>query len=361
MELLLDNIIFSLQHGGGASVVWTEHINRLLKDNRFNTKFIEYEGATSNVFRKNLIIPQDSLDITSSSLFTIKRYLDLNSRRGAPYIFHSSHYRIDKCPYARNVTTVHDFVYERYITGIRQRIHSAQKWNSIRKADLVICISESTKRDLLNYLPDCDEKKIVVIHHGVDEAYHPIHTTTEYRMDIPFNTGEFILYIGNRLTSYKNFDIVVDVCAEMKTPLVMVGGEPSSEEEDNRLKSKLKGSGFVHYRGLSNQDLNELYNRCKVFIYPSLYEGFGIPVIEAQRAGTPVICVHSSSIPEIVGNSDLCIKGEVSPNVVCDCIRALDNQDFRNKEILKGLDNSRRFSWDITYQKTTEAYLSLFD
>lgn len=359
MELLLDNIIYSLQHGGGASVVWTEHINRLLRDSRFKTRFIEYEGAASNVFRKNLIIPQNLLDIKSSTLFSIKRYLDIKSRREAPYIFHSSHYRIDKCPYARNVTTVHDFVYERYITGIRQKIHSAQKWNSIRKADLVICISESTKRDLLNYLPDCDAKKIVVIHHGVDESYHPLHTMAEYCMNIPFNTGEFVLYIGNRLTKYKNFDIVVDVCAEMKTPLVMVGGEPSSEEEDNRLKSKLSGSGFVHYRGLSNQNLNELYNRCKVFIYPSLYEGFGIPVIEAQRAGAPVICVHSSSIPEIVGDSDLCIKGVVNPAVVCDCIRALDNQEFRHKEINKGLENSKRFSWDITYQKTTEAYLSL--
>lgn len=359
MELLLDNIIYSLQHGGGASVVWTEHINRLLRDSRFKTRFIEYEGAASNVFRKNLNIPQDLLDIKPRTLFSIKRYLDIKSRRDAPYIFHSSHYRIDKCPYARNVTTVHDFVYERYITGIRQKIHSAQKWNSIRKADLIICISESTKRDLLNYLPDCDASKIVVIHHGVDESYHPLHTTADYSMNIPFSTGEYVLYIGNRLTKYKNFDIVVDVCAEMKTPLVMVGGEPSSEEEDNRLKSKLSGSGFVHYRGLSNQNLNELYNRCKVFIYPSLYEGFGIPVIEAQRAGAPVICVHSSSIPEIVGDSDLCIKGVVNPAVVSDCIRALDNQEFRNKEINKGLENSKRFSWDITYQKTTEAYMSL--
>lgn len=361
MELLLDNIIYSLQHGGGASVVWSEHINRLLKDKRFTTRFIEYEGATSNVFRKNLIIPQDSLDIESSALFTIKRYLDIKSHRIEPYIFHSSHYRIDKCPYARNVTTVHDFVYEKYITGIRRKIHSAQKWNSIRKADLVICISESTKRDLLEYLPDCDENKIVVIHHGVDKAYHPIKSTHDYKLNIPFDTGEYVLYIGNRLTEYKNFNLVVEVCAEMNLPLVMVGGEPSSDEENTRLHLKLKNSGFVHFRGLSNQELNELYNRCMVFIYPSLYEGFGIPVIEAQRAGAPVICVHSSSIPEIVGDTDLCIKGDVNSSVVCDCIRALDNQNFRNKEIQKGLDNSKRFSWDITYQKTTDAYLSLFN
>ena len=361
MELLLDNIIYSLQHGGGASVVWTEHINRLLKDNRFTTRFIEYEGATSNVFRKNLIIPQDSLEIKSSSAFAIKRYLDLKSRRVTPYIFHSSHYRIDNCPFARNVTTVHDFVYERYIKGIRKKIHSAQKWKSIRKADLVICISESTRKDLLYYLPDVAEKKLIVIHHGVDESYHPIPSKADYRLELPYASGEYALYIGNRTTGYKNFNLVVDVCSRIKMPLIMVGGELVSEEEKKYLSNRLGGEGFVHLRGVSNSDLNELYNRARVFLYPSLYEGFGIPVIESQRAGAPVICVHSSSIPEIVGNSDLCIKGDISVDVVIDRIKALENSSFRQAEIEKGLLNSQRFSWDITYKNTTDAYLSLMD
>lgn len=358
MNIVLDNIIYSLQHGGGASVVWTEHINRLLKDPRFSTRFIEYDGAESNVFRNIVEIPSDSIEVRSSSLFDLKRYLDLNSHIKEPYIFHSSHYRVDNCISAKNVTTVHDFVYEKYIRGIRQKIHSAQKWHSIRKADLVICISESTKRDLLYYLPDVDEKKIVVIHHGVDDTYCPI-TPESYSMDIPFATGEYVLYIGNRLAEYKNFNLVVDVCAEMKLPLIMVGGEMASDDEKERLNSKLRKGSFIHYRGLSNKNLNELYNRARVFLYPSLYEGFGIPVIEGQRAGVPVICVNSSSIPEIVGDTDLCIKGEVSIQSVCDRIKALDKFEYRKEEIEKGLVNTKRFSWDITYKKTTDAYISL--
>lgn len=359
VDILLDNIIYSLQHGGGASVVWTEHINRLLKDPRFSVRFIEYDGAESNVFRKDVCIPSGSLEIKSNTLLALKRYLDLKSERNQPYIFHSSHYRIDNCPFAKNVTTVHDFVYEKYVGGIRKRIHSAQKWNSIRKADLVICISESTKRDLLSYLPDVDEKKIVVIHHGVDETYHPI-SKESYLMDIPFSTGEYVLYIGNRLAEYKNFNLVVDVCAKMRLPLIMVGGEPILSDEEVRLKAKLHSIGYAHYRGISNKELNELYNRARVFLYPSLYEGFGIPVIEAQRAGTPVICLNSSSIPEIVGDSNLCIT-EASLPIVCDLIKALEDSSFRYNEVEKGLRNSQRFSWSNTYQKTTAAYLSLFE
>lgn len=360
MDLLLDNIIYSLQHGGGASVVWTEHLNRLLRDNRFQLRFIEYESGTSNIFRKNVCIPHDILDVKSMTFFSVKRYFDVNGHRNVPYIFHSSHYRIDKCHFAKNVTTVHDFVYEKYIKGMRQKIHSWQKWNSIRKADLVICISESTKKDLLYYLPDVDEKKIAVIHHGVDEAYRQI-TPDCYSMGIPFANGEYALYIGNRHAEYKNFNLVIDVCAVMNIPLVIVGGEPVMKEEIELLNSKLRNKAFVHYRGLSNKDLNELYNRARVFLYPSLYEGFGIPVIEAQRAGVPVICVYSSSIPEIVGDTDLCISGDVTIGKVIERIQALDNSEFRRSEIERGIKNSMRFSWDKTYQKTTEAYLSLLD
>ena len=360
MDILLDNIIYSLQHGGGASVVWSEHIKRLLKDSRFDVRYIEYNNAFNNVFRKGLDIPRHNIEYRSNGLFSIKRYLDIKSNGKDPYIFHSSHYRIDKCPFAKNITTVHDFVYERYNRGIRQRVHSAQKWNSIRKADLVICISESTKRDLLHYLPDVNENKIIVIHHGVDEAYHPLASNNDYALDIPFETGEYVLYVGNRTAGYKNFRVAEEACSRMNIPLVMVGGEMASEDENRRLSDSLGEGRYAFYRGVSNKNLNELYNRSRVFIYPSMYEGFGIPVIEAQRAGTPVICMHSSSIPEIVGDSELCLK-EMTADSVCDVIKALDNTSFRSTEIEKGIINSQRFSWDITYEQTTEAYISLFN
>ncbi len=359
MELLLDNIIYSLQHGGGASVVWTEHLNRLLKDNRFKMNFIEYEGATSNVFRNNISIPQELIDVKSNSLLTIKRYLDIKSHRKEPYIFHSSHYRIDRCVKAKNVTTVHDFVYEYYVKGFRRYVHSKQKWDAIRNSDKIICISENTKRDLLHFLPDTKEDKIAVVYNGVDELYHPLLSDNDYKLDIPFATKEYIVYVGNRSTPYKNFKLAVDVCKETKKPLVFVGGEIISNKERQWLTEQLDGR-FFSMRGISNEVLNELYNRSFAVLYLSLYEGFGIPVVEAQRAGTPVVCFQSSSIPEVAGDTDLCIS-DFNKESIIDRMHYLEKDEYRSYEIKKGLENAKRFSWDKTYNQTTDIYLSLLN
>lgn len=358
MNVLLDNIIYSLQRGGGASVVWTEHIIRLLEDKRFEPCFIEYSNAGENVFRKTFSLPSEALSVKSANMLKINRYFDLKNNFTTPYVFHSSHYRIDKNKFARNITTVHDFVYEYFVSGIKQKIHSYQKWNSIKKADAVICISESTKRDLLHFIPDVDEEKIIVIHNGVDNIYHPL-DRSDYKMDLPFDTREYILYVGNRHTPYKNFQLVLSVCAETHMPLVMVGGEIKTDEEAKMLEDSLGEGRFMFLRGLKNEELNELYNRAYALLYPSLYEGFGIPVIEAQRAGVPVISSYRSSIPEIVGDSELSIKGEITKERMIDVLKALDNTMFRTDEVKKGLDNSKRFSWNKTYQQTTDLYLKL--
>lgn len=357
-EIFLDNIIYSLQRGGGASVVWTEHIRRLLGDNRFNAKFLEYEDAASNVFRKTVSIPSRQLDVKKDDFLFLERYLDINSHKKNPYIFHSSHYRIDNCNKAINVTTVHDFVYEYFVKGFRKYVHSQQKWNAIRRADKIICISESTKRDLLHFLPDIREDRIAIVYNGVDAQYHPLASAQEYKLELPFATKEYLVYVGNRSTPYKNFKLAVDVCRETKKPLVFVGGEPVSDKERMWLTEMLNGR-FYSMRGISNSDLNELYNRSFGVIYPSLYEGFGIPVIEAQRAGAPVVCFCSSSIPEVAGDTDLCVS-EFTKEAVIDRLIYLDNNDYRSLEIKKGLQNAKRFSWDKTYQQTTELYLSLW-
>ncbi len=357
MNLLLDNIIFSLQYGGGASVVWSEHISRLLNDNRFDAAFVEFDNARNNAFRKELLLPQNKIISKSSLFLSIKRYFDLNSRMAVPYIFHSSHYRIDNCKYARNVTTVHDFVYEYYVHGLRKAIHSKQKWNAIRKADRVICISESTKKDLMHFLPDVKEDKIVVIYNGVDEQYHPI-IESEYLFDLPFSSKEYIVYVGNRHTSYKNFNIAVDVCKELRKPLILIGGETLSENEKRELDELLGKEHYSSMKGVSNKKLNEIYNRSFAVLYPSLYEGFGIPVIEAQKAGAPVICFKTSSIQEVAGNTDLCIA-DISKDAVIERMKYLESEQYRNEEIKIGLLNSQRFSWDKTYKETTDVYQTL--
>ena len=336
------------------------NIKRLLDDKRFDISCIEYDGAMDNVFRRLVDIPEKKIEILSAQALNIKRYFNVRGSLNCPYIFHSSHYRIDKCKNARNVTTVHDFVYEYFVKGIRQKIHSFQKWNSIRKADVVICISESTKKDLLHFLPDIDDRKLVVIHNGVDEGYRKL-PLNEYQLNLPFETGEYLVYVGNRHTPYKNFKLAAQSCAKINRPLIIVGGEPVSEQEAIYLNELIGIGRYAYMRGVNNRDLNEIYNRAFALLYPSLYEGFGIPIIEAQRAGIPVVCMHTSSIPEVMGKSDLCIKENFTVDAVCECLKNLEYTEFRCKEINRGYLNTQRFSWNKTYNLTTDVYNSLLE
>lgn len=360
MKCLLDNIIFSLQKAGGASVVWAEHIKRLLYENNVNCQFLEYSNADDNFFRSSLDIPADKILKKSASLLFLKRYIDLCGVEKEPYIFHSSHYRLDKNPNAFNVTTVHDFTYEYFVSGIRKFIHSSQKWHSIRKASAIICITESTKRDLLKFLPEVDESKVHVVYNGVSEQFKRLNSS-EYKLSLPFGGYGYILYVGSRLVPYKNFNIVLDVCAHLHIPLLMVGGEPLSRVEKNKMDAKLGKDYYCNYWGTTVSQLNELYNRALLLIYPSLYEGFGIPIIEAQRAGCPVIASANSSIPEIIGDSKYSLDN-ISANSIVEAISFLNNKpDERENEIELGLKNSMRFSWDITYNQTMQIYNKLYN
>lgn len=358
-NLLLDNIIFSLQRSGGISVVWQEHISRLLKSHEFNCRFIEYEGARNNIFRKEINIPRELVSEMAATNLKYKRYLNVRGKQfDSPYIFHSSYYRIDNNHNAKNVTTVHDFNYEYFVKGIKQKVHSYQKGKAINKSDAVICISESTRNDLMKFYPKIDRNKIHVIHNGVNPVFRRIEKN-EYGMSLPFDDGGFILYVGGHYAKYKNLDLAIEVCRSTKLPLIIAGGEQLNGKELSKLDENLGKSNFIHLYNLSTERLNELYNRALALLYPTLYEGFGIPVLEAQRACCPVIAFAVSSIPEVMGESDLLLR-EIGVNPVADAVRNLmNNVSLREKEIEKGLANSKLFSWDNTYSKTIEVYRSL--
>lgn len=359
MKCVLDNIIFSLQKAGGASVVWQEHIKRLLLDKNIDLRFVEYCSANTNIFREKLDIPTDKIFKLGASFLFLKRYIDLHGSEEERYIFHSSHYRLDSNPNALNVTTVHDFTYEYFVSGLRKFVHSTQKWHAIRKSAAVICITESTKRDLLTYLPNIDESKICVIYNGVNEQFRVLNQS-EYELRLPFNDFEYILCVGSRLVPHKNFDMVLDVCAHLHMPLLMVGGEPLSKEEKIRIDKKLGKNHYLNYWGTTTSHLNELYNRAFLLLYPSLYEGFGIPIIEAQRAGCPVITSTNSSIPEVMGDSKYSLV-DISVDSIVSAISFLNNRSSeRENEIKRGIINSFRFSWDKTYNETMQVYKKLY-
>lgn len=352
MKIIYDNIIFTLQKHGGISVVWNELLKRIIKNGLdYVCTNCSYEG---NQLSLNNIIPNEKKEkIRSKKYLNVVRYLHCNKKRNYKYIFHSSYYRFANDKNAINITTVHDFIYELYKNGIRKWIHSWQKGRAIKHADYIICISENTKNDLLKFYPKTDKNKIKVIYNGVSEDYFICDSLCN--SIIPFEKNSYILFVGSR-AKYKNFYFAVSAVAKTKYNLVIVGAPLNKKEEDFVMDCFKGEKRFFCAKFIDNKSLNILYNNAFALLYPSEYEGFGIPILEAQKAGCPVIAYNRSSIPEVIGDNKLLINTTDTDKEVLERINIIENIYNRNEIIEKGLENSKRFSWDKMYEETLNLY-----
>lgn len=344
MKVILDNICFSLQRMGGISVVWGSLI-RALKESNLDYLCLEYPEDLNNQVRKSIV--DICVERRKTNHLKIERYLDPQVTCNNPFIFHSSYYRICKNKHAINITTVHDFTYEKYRKGLARWVHSWQKFRAIKASDVVVCISENTKRDVIHYCPTIDRNKIRIIYNGVSADYQIIKT------DKFTHLGEYVVFVGSR-QSYKQFELVVRALKNTTYKLAIVGGKLNNEEI-RFVDENLGADNYVQLGYLSNEELNALYNQAVCLAYPSAYEGFGIPVLEAQRAGCPVIAFNASSIPEIIGDTPLLLD-ELSVPAFLDKLDILKDGEQRKRIISSGLENSKRFSWE----KMGEEYVSLY-
>ena len=244
----------------------------------------------------------------------------------------------------KNVVTVHDFTYEYYRKGLAKYLHSYQKKRAIQNAELIICISESTKKDLYQFYPNLN-KKVKVIYNGVGNMFKRI---SDYKT---FNNR--LLYVGDR-KNYKNFNqLILALNSNNDFELDIIGGGKLTKQE----LSKLSKISFKHFEGISDEDLNKLYNSAFALVYPSSYEGFGLPIIEAFKAGCPVICHKGSSTAEIA--KDSAIVGEISPEFILESLMKLKDLEIRKKLIDRGILEAKNYSWDKCIDQTHKAYKSI--
>lgn len=355
MKVIIDNIIFAWQKTGGISVVWFELIKRMLNCNNLKEDllFLNTQGSENNIFFNKLHISKKNIVRNCSKyLFNIKRYLPTYINSNKPFIYHSTYYRVCSSSKAINIITVHDFTYEKFSTGIRKFIHCLSKRYALNKADHIICISENTKRDLLELYPKIQEDKIHIIYNGASDDFFVIND--EKRRYSP-DSEHFIVYVGSR-SNYKNFNLAVEASAISNIKLKIVGGKLNTKEM-SYVQSVL-GNNFEELGYIENSRLNEIYNKAFALIYPSSYEGFGLPIVEAQKAGCPVLCLNNSSIKEIIGEKEQLVNN-ADPYSISVQITKLKNPQYREDIIKKGLDNSKRFSWNQTFKQYYELYCNI--
>lgn len=349
--LLLDNIIFDLQKQGGVSNVW-KAILKELSNVDFDFKIIKSKSGLGSSFYNN---EKKYIDDRYFPVF-LNRYLNISGINAT--VFHSSYFRVHKSNDVKNILTIHDFTYELYDKGIRKYIHLFQKKNSLKRADRIICVSENTKKDLINFHPWIDEAKIKVIYNGVDnKIFHPLSKKNILNFS-------YLLSVGGR-NIHKNFQFTLDLmtCNFIKSnsiKLIVVGGGNFSVNEINFIKKHNLKDRIIYKASVNDEELNVLYNGALALIYPSFYEGFGIPPLEAMSSGCPVICSNTSSLPEVVGDSALFIDVNDYKSAFPHIELVLD-QSQRNQIIVKGIIQASKFTWEKTAKETINLYKELLD
>ena len=308
MNIVLDNIIFMLQRNGGISTVWSEHLRRARADVALRLTELDYTEQMAPRFMERYRIPA--------------------YRAETPAIFHSSYFRVLPQKGVHNVTTVHDLTYHFYRRGVAKAVHLWEEERALRHSEAVICVSENTKRDLLRFYPWYPEEQITIAYNGVSDDFYPMKSVKK---------KGFLLFVGNSKAAYKRYDVAQHV-------------------------AQLTGIELVTAANVTKEELNKLYNEALCLLYPSDYEGFGLPVLEAQKAGCPVIAQNNSSIPEIIGEEGLMIQHDTPERMaaeMADIVRQLLLRPT-DKIIAAGIENAKRFSWDQSYQQVKKAYENIY-
>jgi len=353
-HLILDSTIFDLQLDGGISRYWFELVSNLarryedwnltlladpLTNNKFGRKLIEVTTGKRNV-RLHEYMPSQTGRFFGPRL----------SDQYKGFLWHSSYYRVPGRLHIPEICTVQDFIYERYSSGAYAWLQHQKKRRAILRARQIICASEATKRDLMEFYPRIGDSNCHVIHHGLSEAFYRTSASSagDQRPD------PYVLFVGSR-AEYKNFRLtVLSVEAVPGLALYVVGGKRPSEDELTLLNEHLPNRHRI-FEGPPDNCLRDLYGGAAALAYLSRYEGFGFPPLEAMACGCPVIAMATSSIPEVVGDAGILLSSE-DPAVVADAIRAVQVPERRSSLIDRGVKRAQRFTWDLTADKTVAVY-----
>jgi glycosyltransferase involved in cell wall biosynthesis len=270
----------------------------------------------------------------------------------------------------KTIVTIHDLAFKYFPETFTKK--DLFKINFLTKiavnlADKIITVSESSKRDILKFYPRVKKDRIKVIYHGFDRRMFREEREMEKEQDVKNRLGiqgKYILYVG-ALQPRKNLEVLIEAFDKIRAEFsfarelkLVLAGEKAWLWEDvlkkinrSRHKNDIIMPGKVH-----SADLGHLMRGAEVFCFPSLYEGFGIPVLEALASGVPVICANNSSLPEVGGAAAIYFDGQDADDLAGRIKDMVTDGNLRESYITKGFEQIKKFSWEKC-AKETLAYL----
>lgn len=360
-HVLYDYQAFQMQRFGGISRYFCEIIRRLHLSYDIAIRYtINYYLTTWNLGKHRVPIFR----------FLYKHYgewckhknyrLSIRSLREQPnYVFHPTYYDpyflkyIGEAPY---VITVHDMIHERFADWIPDaERYIREKKEVITRASRIIAISENTKKDIVELLHIAPEK-IDVIYHSTSMKPH----TGRFNLKLP---EHFVLYVGER-SLYKNFWRFMKAFVKLREVYpdlyVVCTGRRFDAQERAAIEELGLGECLLCLKA-SDKELGELYARALCFVYPSLYEGFGIPILEAYACQCPVVLSNTSCFPEIAGEAG-CYFDPYSEDSMFEAIRSvLDSPQKREELVRLGNERLKLFSWDKAAEATEAVYRKVLE
>jgi glycosyltransferase involved in cell wall biosynthesis len=362
VHLLISGHVFSQQSFGGISRVFKEVLPLMCDlDKRLHVSLLLSTAMSKDLLSHEQIcfLPglfvSDAIGLRPSFL---KRCLDRLQRlfilmtwdTRIPTIWFASYYRSPIRRKGPVVIFVADIIHELYpeiFSGRGNARFRARKSRAIRSADMIVCISETTKQDLIRHY-HLTSSQIIVAPLAVSQTFHPLNNS-DIRNIAP-TQKPFLLYVGTRAT-YKNFDFFIKTYASWRgrgeIDVVVVGPAWSAYEKAILDHNGIADSVHLLLSGLDDKELCQLYNRAYALVYPSLYEGFGLPLLEAMASGCPVVASDIPSTREVAGDVPILFTSgdEASLHRAFDDLRNQDMVEERRKE---GMKHASRYSWERT-------------
>ncbi len=375
MEIVVDGIAYEKLTMRGVSRIFTETLPRMCD----MSKDVRFALLTTNISRHPLVLPSHP-QIKHVSRFGAQRFFqgrwlakvkndvrrqifrNLSLQTPALAIWHSTYYTLPYQWQGYNVLTVPDMIYELFPQLFNHPLDEpfrVQKQRCIEEADIIICISQSTADDLHAYYHFTRNKPTYVVPLACNDVFRRL-SDIENRYSPP-TEKKFILYVGSRY-HYKNFDQFLRAYSawelNSEVDLVVVGGNWNKTERI--LINNLRLEESIHLlTSVEDDELNYLYNVALFFVYPSLYEGFGLPLLEAMRCGCPIVASKIPSTVEVAGNSPTYFEPN-NLDAFVDALTTAAKLGRDSHQVQLGLKRSLDYSWEKSARITLDIYSSFF-